>query len=546
MGVRNVILMAMSVIHDRQKKASFCFQIEPQNAFSHLKSREVTDCVSQLEPIARLLLENEPDTDTDMIILGTDITRCPERRMDPDVSATDFFADRIRLKEGAACFSKVEIYGEDAEAKTYEIRGAAKNRTVRFFDIRIKEREPLFGIGRAVEIIRAAHNVGLGQFWIAANGGLRDSYLSMNAIVSLLRNEKIIPDCIMSTEFNSVQENANAGVHKIFDASPAFDIFMFVSGINEFVRFGTVDTLAEYYSTQDIEKKDKVLDAMSRIALGNKLNAVFMYEQGIQILASQFQGDSPHKSKVMKRNEFQIFKNEIESDYGNLLSKEGYSYIDIVERSYRKKMYQQALTIIESKMNEDYFQEGLLVYDENNIELKSNIRQKKKEDKRAYEEDSHYIVDQFLLSLGWLEQDGFNDDEAAKQVILEFMIDKDLFLAYAKSHGTGQVSDSGISYSFSDQMRIDRLDLTLESFRLDETTRDRFGYLLRAHKAIKKVRNMISHGNWNVLRKVNESYNKRKNGAGDGKRLSDHEGIEIILDSLLEVYISLYDSIIEL
>ena len=148
-------------------------------------------------------------------------------------------------------------------------------------------------------------------------------------------------------------------------------MFDFVSGMNEFLTYGSIDMLETYLrnvmTPEEIEQ-DEILHAMREISDGTKVSEVKKYTEGIQALRRSMSGTSKEsRSTFRTRPEFQIFSDMIRRDYGRLLHEDPddpYSTIDIIERCVAKKMYQQALTFIEAKIPEDYYHHHVLYYDD--------------------------------------------------------------------------------------------------------------------------------------------------------------------------------------
>ncbi len=135
-----------------------------------------------------------------------------------------------------------------------------------YHSIALQETHPVTAIKAAVTHIRdvqhtANKNRQKISLYVDTHGGFRDVSLIMNAILSLLRQEKIKPRMICGV---------NTSTKHIIDQRYAFDIFSFVSGMNDFLNFGSADVIDDYYKLHE-ETSGEIEDvttAMKEIAEG--------------------------------------------------------------------------------------------------------------------------------------------------------------------------------------------------------------------------------------------------------------------------------------
>jgi hypothetical protein len=85
-------------------------------------------------------------------------------------------------------------------------------------------------------------------------------------------------------------------------------------------------------------------------------------EYGIRILKKVFSGPEVDDMPELESNIFLLIAHTIWMDYGKLVSEEEITGIELIKWAYRKKLYQQTLTIIESKIPLEFVQKGILYY----------------------------------------------------------------------------------------------------------------------------------------------------------------------------------------
>ena len=327
----------------------------------------VENCVSQMEPVVRLVMQNYAG-DTECIVLCTPEAETPvdanalfndEEGKDiagilEKISAIEFFLLRLHQK-GFIDQMEYDEYEELGERTSRFVIG--KEKKITFYCIRnlrqttSKSSDILDATNLAVnEIRRLKKESGDINLFIAANGGFRDNAYVFSSVASMLKLEGIAITGIYSTG-NFPEKDRDGKVVKngeILDIRKSFEVLDLVSGMNEFEKYGDVDTFIEYFSKKhgkDVEN-DNVIKAMRNLSNGLSFCNIDLYTEGLDMLRELFFAQSPD-SEIMNDVEFQTFKDWFKEDYDKLLaSQDGYRIVDIVERCIRKKKLQQALTFV--------------------------------------------------------------------------------------------------------------------------------------------------------------------------------------------------------
>ena len=264
-----------------------------------------------------------------------------------------------------------------------------KTSAIEFFELRIKEsveycnpskcrfdrklidlNKPEEAIQVAVERIREYREENSAEpfrLWIDTHGGIRDVALLTNIVGYLLNKfSEIEVAGIYGTEFTNERKD-----QRIIDQRNAFDSLSFVTGMSDFMNFGNVDVLKEYYQTEisgGDEEIQNLINAMQLVSDGTQFCDPYLYTQGLDALGKAItplisEGRNAEKALLP------IFYNAIREDYGSLLDSKTRTSVDIIERCIEKKQYQQALTFIEALMPEYFFEKHILYFSDEHMEI---------------------------------------------------------------------------------------------------------------------------------------------------------------------------------
>ena len=325
----NIIVMAMSTLnfkYEEDEKGNSKRILERsyyRNKKGEIKGGEreeekEIEYYSQMEPACRKILEENPG-DYRFLILATKATlkeqtfQCQDEIL--EISAVDFFLKRMGLKS-------------DKEKKRAVV-------------IRVEEDNFLPAISETINYIRKNWDEDH-RLWINTQGGFRNISLVINAVISLLKLDKIEPSGVYYVSYTRGEK-----VHDIEDQSGTYKIFQFVSGIQELIRYGRADQLEEYYYDRG-EMVPEEITEMRKIAEAIQMCDMPGFEEHLLKLRELAKNRTADPEDLLN-----IFWEQICADYGVLL--EGsYSGLDVVEWLYRKKFYQQAITYVESRIPKEW------------------------------------------------------------------------------------------------------------------------------------------------------------------------------------------------
>ena len=218
----------------------------------------------------------------------------------------------------------------------------------RFVPITINVNSPFEGIQDVINTLRTIQNSEKElTLYLDTHGGLRGVQRILEATVSLLKVENINVEEAFSIEFSNSQKLISLETENM-------KIFDFVSGINEFLACGRADTLMNYINSQKkIPAYNKsFVNAILDVTNGIQWCCVPAFETGLKTLKTYFDNQKPASSNTSEHETsyLEIYKNDIKQDYKNLLSTTS-TVIDEINWCLQKGFYQQALTLIESRIS---------------------------------------------------------------------------------------------------------------------------------------------------------------------------------------------------
>lgn len=356
----NVLLLALS---------TFGRNVNP-NKFIYVDENGKEDKVIgryQLDPVPKMLYktlyQKEQGTLDKIIMLCTSKTleKVAEVPIGTekiyDISPIDYFKDQIR-----------DYMRPDTDDEEL------------FQAIEVDLTSPYRGIQSVITTLRsikAAHEDQTLNLYLDTHGGLRGIQRIMEATVSLLKSEDIdVKDAF------AVEKGKESEPSRIISETENMKIYDFVSGVNEFFSCGRADTLMKYKenlehtheakkesSSKNIftKEENQLITAISDVATGIQWCSIPAFDQGIKDLQKIFPEISESTAKntstessdtknIDKGSYLDIYRTNIQKDYSTLLKKD-HTVLDEIEWCINKGFYQQALTLIESKIS------GLLVYD---------------------------------------------------------------------------------------------------------------------------------------------------------------------------------------
>ena len=194
------------------------------------------------------------------------------------------------------------------------------------------------------------------RVYVDIHGGIRSTQQLVSSILSLLHLEGI--RISSNNVFNVRKDGYNTSF--IENAGNTFRIMDFVSGMNEFMSYGRTGSLERFYKTEkkSIASNAKSPTDTSQISESNIVNIFKEIASGIQLCdINSFENglDKLKDIDISAQNPdsfLSIFWNDVEANYKGLLGKDR-TVLDEIKWCISKGFFQQALTLIESRMPDE-------------------------------------------------------------------------------------------------------------------------------------------------------------------------------------------------
>lgn len=365
--MKNLILLGMSTLPRMDEKTK-----DFKTSTFRLKDDDgvrIENCKSQLEPIVKLFIQENPEDELEIVVLCSQETLIKDEKLQKN--AYEYFVGRIKeyVKEENLAENKVQF--EKVEIDDLSNMEAA--------------------INEAVTIIRNWNKEQNNQakLWVDNHGGLRELAVLMDAIISLLESEGIEPEHIYSVEF--LEKGP-----RIIDTTYLVNIIDFASGINSFINFGDATILSKWYESNDNENIVKIIQAMKMIDDATRMCAPVFYREGCNKLSNAINKYKIEEGETKNKDDYlmDIFIDAIKKDYGEILTnKQKRNSLIYVQRSVKKRQYQQALTFLESLMPELIWSKFLHINKKEQNQIYYNGF------KQKHEKTENYLFNQFTYNL---------------------------------------------------------------------------------------------------------------------------------------------------
>lgn len=358
----NVLLLALSTFNKKTDENNKRVNSVSETKFSY-KDYTVTGRY-QLDPVPKILSKelHQKGERLDYILCFCTTKGEQGKLLNPQVLIEqEVFVPAVANENGDKHNIKVKVSAFDYFKK--QISMYLPDDGERFIPIIIDENAPAKGIETALKKIRSfekndyedkTNNV---KLYLDTHGGFRDVQLTLQAVISLLSKGEISIGDNFSVKFGED--------HNIITTDKSMDMFDFASGINEFINYGRLSSLDSYIKKNSLDKNAQVNDLMNilkKISDSISICDTKKFEDGLSELTNYFENYNSYAELDI----LSLFTGTIKTDFGVLLS-DNRSVVDEIEWCLKKEYYQQALTLIESKMPGEFVRNGLRYYcDEDN------------------------------------------------------------------------------------------------------------------------------------------------------------------------------------
>ena len=176
-------------------------------------------------------------------------------------------------------------------------------------------------------------------------GGMRHINMMMLDIIRLLEYSGIKIGKIIYSNF---------ATKRVEEVKNIYDLFQLISGVEEFINFGSVKVLQEYYKNQTENISDalqNLLDAMKNFAEAIKLCRYGQFKNSVEKLhdaINDFSADENNLNDILMARLIE----KIKQQYENLIATRGQDDLKIIRWCIEKGYLQQALTLYTERVPE--------------------------------------------------------------------------------------------------------------------------------------------------------------------------------------------------
>ena len=270
------------------------------------------------------------------------------------------------LRKDAAKWLKYVLY--DQLEPFYKMRMMAENRdtSTRFVSI---ETDGVITIESITKVVKETLSEEETDFHLYMDiQGL--STTDGNTLIStfLLLNRRTGYSCDLCGLISSYKDPA-AFSGKVRNVLKSYEIQNLITGLDLFLEYGKTRLLKQCWKSLGITDPDgdRLLLGMECIDEGIAVCNTDLIVQGVNAIRKAVR--NPLTDPRNRDIYMNIIFNAIQADYGGMLEADRLDVPELLKWCYRKKLYQQTLTMIESKVPEDIVQRGIYYYARNDAEL---------------------------------------------------------------------------------------------------------------------------------------------------------------------------------
>ena len=210
-------------------------------------------------------------------------------------------------------------------------------------------------------------------------GGFRHASMLMLSIIQLLKYRGIkIGEVLYSDPTSRV----------VYSVAEIQRMFSLITGADEFVKFGSVEALNEYFGDNPPPAANELLAAMNRFAEAIKICRTSAIEGELKNLGQHIRTFREHPDKDLKSALFAKIIDTVEREYGNLIGG-AVGRLEIIRWCMRKGFWQQAMTLCTEWLPEEIVARRICM--PRDIAVIKTCESKSRAQKRTWQQ--HFIID---------------------------------------------------------------------------------------------------------------------------------------------------------
>lgn len=193
-----------------------------------------------------------------------------------------------------------------------------------------------------------------------------DTYSLLNLFKMLentYRNQFIV-ESLFSINYDMIDRGRSV---VLYDWKNRYDISSLLSALDAFISYGKADPIDEYMKKHGDGNPyvENVVRSMKSVDAGISLCDITEIELGIsslKVALADFEKNYPDDGAGFDMKIFTILINGLMDDYGEILEEDNPSLLSLLKWCRRKKLYQQSLTLIESRLPDELSKTGILYF----------------------------------------------------------------------------------------------------------------------------------------------------------------------------------------
>ncbi len=211
--------------------------------------------------------------------------------------------------------------------------------------------------GRIMEYSRQHPNADI-NIYADMTGGFRYANMMMLDILQILQYDGLHLKKVLYTDFHK---------KKVFDVTALQNMTHLINGADEFVKFGSVTALQEYFSNTRVSPEIKeLLQAMKAFSDAIHICRTGTIQNALQHLTEALQKFRTYRGNDLKEEMFLNIIDVIEREYGNLIKGKA-TKLDIIRWCLRKEFLQQAMTLCTEWLPIEYIDRKIAYTDDTDI-----------------------------------------------------------------------------------------------------------------------------------------------------------------------------------
>ena len=375
---RNVLLLSLSVMNVRNSENESSYEYtEGRNQIYGIKGR-LTNGAPTKYVIENLAGRRMQECLDDIVIISSDTTKMPIRakgeaawldRTDPLLQSPIGDMSHLEYYE-----KSIQYYVKEKHSDLY------KDRNINYYVIDILDQPQQLEVAQAA--LEAAQKV-LGNnddekvdLYIDYNGGPRYVASMILSIANMMKNRQVEIKEVLTMNYDnkSMKKDEITGkeipVIPIQNMKAVFESGELVSGLNEYLIYGRIRGLKNYFKELNAEKGGNILKRMEEFSNELQLcrtNAVFKKKEELKEVLEKFNSSSSEANlnqqnsakKVNNATREMLFAyvvHDILAGYGDLLDGE---LPEVISWCVEKDFIQQALTFFVERMPIYFWEKGI-------------------------------------------------------------------------------------------------------------------------------------------------------------------------------------------